>query len=355
MKVVLAILLLLVLAAGGGAFWLWSELNESHAHFMAGRPVEIAPGSTTEVIAEKLHAAGIISHTLPMRLYIKMTNAAPRIKAGTYSFPSPITPIAVVHKLEQGGMAGSQRLTVIEGWNRWDIAHAMVAVPQFKFTSDDQALAYLNDARLIHDLDPHAKNLEGYLYPDTYFITSKTTPKELVQAMVQRFRDVWKTKLADSARRRSMNVHDTVVVASLIETEAKIPADRAVIASVIYNRLRKRMTLSIDSTLVYASKEAGKWRGDGKVYQSDIDRKSPYNTRLYYGLPPGPVGSPRLECLEAALDPAPTTYLYYVRNPDRNDGAHNFYSTAETFETGVKALRNWEAKQQRLQGGKTGT
>jgi UPF0755 protein len=355
LKFVLAILVLLLAIGGGAAYWLWSELNDKHAHFMYGRPVEIPQGATTEEIAEKLHAAGVISNPFPMRVYIKLTNAAPRIKAGTYSFGSPIAPIEVVKKLEQGGMAGSQRLTVIEGWNRWDVAHAMQAVPQFKFSSTDQALAYLNDAQLVADLDPHAKNLEGYLYPDTYFITSKTTPKDLVQAMVQRFRDVWKTRLADSAHRRSMNVHDTVVVASLIETEAKIPADRAVISSVIYNRLRKKMTLSIDSTLVYASKEAGKWHDDGKVYQSDIDRESPYNTRLYYGLPPGPVGSSRLECLEAALDPAATNYLYYVRNPDRNDGAHNYYSTPETFEVGVQALRNWEARQQKLQSSKTGT
>lgn len=355
MKYVLVFFILLLAIGGGAAYWLWSELNAKHDHYMVGRTVEIDQGSTSEQIAEKLHASGIIANTLPMRVYVKVTNAAPRMKAGTYTFRSPITPTEVVKQLEQGGMAGSHRLTVIEGWTRWDVANAMQGIPQLKLRSSEEALALLNNPSLIAELDPHAKTLEGYLYPETYFIDSKTTPKSLVAAMVHRFRDVWKKKLSESAKRRGLSVHDTVTVASLVETEAKIPAERPIIASVIFNRLRKRMNLAIDSTIVYASKEAGKWRNNGKVYQSDIDRKSPYNTRLYFGLPPGPIGSPRLESMQAVFDPASTNYLYYVREPDRNDGAHNFYATAEEFEVGVKKLRDWEARQQKQRATKTGS
>ncbi|MFN8658039.1 MAG: endolytic transglycosylase MltG [Candidatus Obscuribacterales bacterium] len=354
MKAVLVVFVLLLAIGGAGGWWFWSQITEPHAHFMGGERVEITEGSTTEQIAEQLKTAGIITETLPMRVYIKLTNAAPRIKAGTYVFESPISSMDVVKKLEQGGMAGSAKLTVIEGWNRWDVANAMAAVPQFKMTKE-QAMALVNDPRPIKDMDPAAKTLEGYLYPDTYFITSKTTPKDLVLAMVNRFKEIWKTRLVDAAKRRKMTVHNTVVVGSLVETEAKIPGDRPKIASVIYNRLNKNMTLSLDSCIVYASKEAGKWHYDGKVYQSDLDRKTPYNTRMYTGLPPGPVGSPRVECMEAALDPSNTTYLYYVRNPDNYDGAHNFYSTPESFEYGVQALRNWEAKQQKPQPTKSGS
>ena len=100
--------------------------------------------------------------------------------------------------------------------------------------------------------------------------------------------------------------------------------------------------LAVDSSIIYASKLEGKWRYDGKVYQSDIERRSPYNTRLYPGLPPGPVASPGESSLKAALNPATSDYLYYVRNPDRDDGAHNFYSNGAEFETGVQALRRWE-------------
>jgi len=104
--------------------------------------------------------------------------------------------------------------------------------------------------------------------------------------------------------------------------------------------------LGIDSTIVYASKLAGKWRNDGKVYLSDVNRRSPYNTRLFSGLPPGPVGSPGESSLDAALNPAQTDYLYYVREPSRDDGAHNFYAKESDFQKGVKALRDWE----RIQG-----
>jgi UPF0755 protein len=144
-----------------------------------------------------------------------------------------------------------------------------------------------------------------------------------------------------------MSPREIVIIASLIETEAKLKDDRPLVASVIYNRLKKNMALGIDSTIIYASKLAGKWRDDGKVYLSDVNRRSPYNTRIFSGLPPGPVGNPGESSLDAALNPAQTDYLYYVRDPARDDGAHNFYNNSGDFERGVRALREWEAKQRR--------
>jgi len=139
-----------------------------------------------------------------------------------------------------------------------------------------------------------------------------------------------------------MTPREIVTTASIIETEAKLNEERPIVASVIYNRLQKNIPLAVDSSVIYASKLEGKWRYDGKVYRSDIERRSPYNTRLYAGLPPGPVASPGESSLKAALNPATTDYLYYVRNPDRDDGAHNFYNNGGDFETGVQALRKSE-------------
>ncbi|MBZ0188864.1 MAG: endolytic transglycosylase MltG, partial [Candidatus Obscuribacterales bacterium] len=141
--------------------------------------------------------------------------------------------------------------------------------------------------------------------------------------------------------------HDTVTAASVIETEAKLTVERPVVASVIYNRLKKGMHLSMDSTVVYASKLAGKWKDDGIVYRSDLNLNSPYNTRKYRGLPPGPVGNPGLSSLKAALNPARTSYIYYVRDPDRNDGTHSFFATSQDFELAVKKLRQWEESQRK--------
>jgi UPF0755 protein len=133
-----------------------------------------------------------------------------------------------------------------------------------------------------------------------------------------------------------------VTVASLIETEAKLKQERPLISSVIYNRIKIGMPLGIDSSVIYASKLAGKWKNDGKVYQSDLDRQSPYNTRKVRGLPPGPIASPGASSLEAALKPADSDYIYYVREPARDDGAHNFYENESDFQRGVQALREWE-------------
>jgi len=218
----------------------------------------------------------------------------------------------------------------------------MTQLPELNLASEAQALELMDNVSLVSDLDPRANNLEGYLFPDTYEFSPETTAAELIEMMVKRFREVWKPDWTERARSLSLSPRQIVTTASIIETEAKLAEERPLVASVIYNRLQNNIPLAVDSSVIYASKLEGKWRYDGKVYRSDIDRRSPYNTRLYAGLPPGPVASPGESSLKAALNPATSDYLYYVRNPDRDDGAHNFYSNGAEFETGVQALRKWE-------------
>jgi peptidoglycan lytic transglycosylase G len=247
----------------------------------------------------------------------------------------------VLAKLQQGERR-LNRFTVIEGWTRWDIARAMTQVPELHLENEAQALALMDNVSLIQDIDPKATNLEGYLFPDTYEFAPETSAADLVEMMVKRFRSVWKPDWSERARSLGFTPRQIVTTASIIETEAKLAEERPLVASVIYNRLQKQIPLAVDSSVIYASKLEGKWRYDGKVYLSDIQRRSPYNTRLYAGLPPGPVASPGESSLKAALNPATSDYLYYVRNPDRNDGAHNFYNNGSDFESGVQALRKWE-------------
>jgi len=160
--------------------------------------------------------------------------------------------------------------------------------------------------------------------------------------MVKHFRREWKPEWSQRARELAMTPRQIVTIASLIETEAKLSDERPLVASVVYNRLRKDIPLGVDSSIIYASKLEGKWRNDGKVYKSDVERRSRYNTRIHTGLPPGPVASPGKSSLEAALNPAQTDYLYYVREPSRDDGKHNFYNNEGDFSAGVRALRQWE-------------
>src|SRR6185436_7936914 len=321
--------------------WLYRALHLPIAHAKAAEYIEIPRKSTPEGIVNKLVSEGVLREKWPLLFYIKLSGSAKLIKAGEYRFPSPITPLGVLSKLEEGEQRLS-RFTVIEGWTRWDIADSLTRVPELKLIDSGEALKLMDDTSAIRDLDPAATNLEGYLFPATYSYPPDTKGAAVVAGMVKRFRQEWTPEREQRARLLGMSPRQIVIIASLVETEAKLKDDRPLVASVIYNRLKNNMSLGIDSTIVYASKLAGKWRNDGKVYLSDVNRRSPYNTRIYVGLPPGPVGSPGESSIDAALNPAQTDYLYYVREPSRDDGAHNFYNNDSDFQKGVRALRDWE-------------
>ncbi len=337
-------LALVAIACAGIAFWIWHDLHEEVSLPPSARHLQVPRGESLDDILKRLADAGTIRSVLPLRAYLKLSKKSPIVKAGNYTFPATISPLGVLQKLEEGGQF--ERLTVVEGWNRFDIAAEAMKIPSLKLKTTDQAMALMNDTSAIKDLDPAAKNLEGYLFPDTYFILPDSTPQELIGEMVDKFHKVWEAEFEKQAQQVGRSPHDLVTIASIIETEAKLKEEQPIIASVIYNRLKINMPLSMDSTIVYASKLAGEWRNDGKVYLSDVERDSPYNTRKVAGLPPGPVGSPGLGALKASLNPAKTKYLYYVRNPARNDGAHNFYDNLNDFSGGVRTLRNWEREQQ---------
>lgn len=346
LRVLLLSAIVLLIGVAGFSFWLYRELHRPIAHTRANDYIEIPRRSTTEAIADKLLTEGIIRRKWPLLLYIKLTGSGKLMKAGEYRFPSPITPLGVLRKLEEGEQRLS-RFAVIEGWTRWDIADSLAHVPELKLRDSGEALGLMDDVSGIRDLDPAATNLEGYLFPATYSYPDDTKAAAVVAGMVKRFRQEWTLERDERARALGMSPRKIIIIASLIESEAKLKEDRPLVASVIYNRLQKNMALGIDSTIVYASKLAGKWRNDGKVYLSDVNRRSPYNTRIFSGLPPGPVGNPGASSIDAALNPAQTDYLYYVRDPARNDGAHNFYSKSSDFEKGVRALREWEKAQGR--------
>lgn len=330
-----------ILVSAGFAIWMYRDLHGPVAHAKSNDYIEIPRGSTPEGIANRLMAEGVLRNKWPLLLYIKLTGSAKLIKAGEYRFPSPITPLGVLKKLEEGEQRLS-RFTVIEGWTRWDIADSLTHVDELHLSDSGEALKLMDEASLMHEIDPVAENLEGYLFPATYSFPTGTKAPVIIETMVKRFRQAWTPERAERARALNMTPRQIVIIASLIETEAKLKDERPLVASVIYNRLNKHIALGIDSTVVYASKLAGKWRDNGKVYLSDVNRRSPYNTRLYIGLPPGPVGNPGDASIEAALNPAQTEYLYYVRDPAKDDGAHNFYSKDSDFQKGVQALREWE-------------
>jgi UPF0755 protein len=340
-RILVAMLCTGLAGAGATTAWIYSDLHKPISHGKTGQYIEIAKGSSPSAVVKKLASEGIIKHEWPLILYLKGTGAGSTLRAGEYDFPSPISPLNALARIQRG-QRRLDRLTVIEGWTRWDIARAMVKIPEMRLSNETEALELMSDVSLIRDLDPAATNLEGYLYPDTYEFSPETSPAELIEMMIKRFRAVWRPEWSEKARILNISPREVVTVASIIETEAKLADERPLVASVIYNRLQRSIPLAVDSSIIYASKLEGKWRNDGKVYKSDVERRSPYNTRLHTGLPPGPIASPGESSLLAAVNPTETDYLYYVREPARDDGAHNFYTNSSDFEAGVQALRKWE-------------
>src|SRR5205085_373191 len=165
---------------------------------------------------------------------------------------------AVLAKLQQGERR-LNRLTISEGWTGWDIARAMAQMPELHLDNEAQALALMDNVSLIGDLDPAAKNLEGYLFPDTYEFSPETSAADMIQMMVKRFRSVWKPDWTERARSMHFTPREIVTTASIIETEAKLAEERPLVASVIYNRLQKFFFLAAASTEIYTSKLDGKW------------------------------------------------------------------------------------------------
>jgi len=330
-----ALAALLVLAVFGAAVL---ALLIPQEHTAASRVITIAPGTGARHIVRLLHEQGILAHPLPVLVYLTLTRQGARLKAGDYRFPSPISPLDVIRKLVRGDVI-IEKITIPEGLNRFEIA---ALISQLPLRDAERAPEFTEDASLIRDLDPQADSLEGYLFPDTYTYTPSTSARELIARMVRRFREVFTEADRARARQLGFTVREIVTLASLIEKEAKRPEERPLISSVFHNRLRRGMRLECDPTVLYAALLDGD--EDRTIHRSDLTRRSPYNTYLYPGLPPGPIASPGRESLRAALYPAQTDYLYFVVDGTRQDGAHRFARTFAEHQVNVALYRRAQAR-----------
>ena len=347
-----AIVIIFVAAAGTFAWWVYASVHTPHRHAKSNDFVRIEKGSTPKEIIAKLADEGIISSYTATLIYFRLFGNAAKLEAGEYQFQSPITTLQVLNELESG-QERTLKLVIPEGFTRCDIAKRMAewsisrpdeATPQTTLDSEQKRiLEMMNDTSLISDIAPDAKNLEGYMYPSTYLLDSTMTPEKVIKIMVEQFRKVWKPEWNDLAKQLGHTPNEIVTIGSLIETESGVEAERPTVASVIYNRLNRGIPLGIDQTVVYVAKMENRW--DGTINVSDIEADSPYNTRKYAGLPPGPISSVSESALNAALHPAQTNYLYYVRNVELNDGSHWFYTTDAEFEKGKAEYQKWLEQQ----------
>lgn len=309
----------------GGAAFIGNEVTTAYKGFSEPVFVEFPRGTATGHIADILAEKGVVKSRWAF-LAARALNRGRALQAGEYRFEKPASALDIAGRLIKGDIFYLE-LLIPEGYNLYETAQA---VGKLGTITPEKFLAAAKDPTLIHDLDPKAQTLEGYLFPNKYRIYRHTTAPQLCRMMVGEFRSQWK------AAGGTGNPHHAVTLASLVEREARLPQEQPLVASVFANRLRLGMRLGCDPTVVYAALLDGRWRGT--IYKSDLASMNPYNTYQHEGLPPGPIANPGNGALRAALAPASTKFLYFVAKAD-GSGAHNFAESSAKHEANVAVYR----------------
>lgn len=289
--------------------------------------VIVPKGASFGAAADSLHKAGLVGSSAVFKLYARVKQTDRNIKPGTYLIKRG-TPWSEILAALHGGHGLVNTITIPEGFTLSQIVPLLaktLTVPV------DSVNAAVSDTAMIHRVGAPAKNLEGYLFPDTYAFPDGTRARDAVLEMVKRFDREWKPEYDQRLTQLGLTKHQLVTLASIVEREAKVPAERPVIARVYLNRLEKNMLLQADPTVQYA-----KGKHTPRVLLKDLEVDSPYNTYKYPGLPPGPIASPGGASLSASLYPADVSYLYFVAAPD---GHHEFRNTLSEHEQAVRSVR----------------
>jgi len=351
MKKLLLSFVLIVTSAGVAGGWFYLRAQQPYRGYEGSEQfVEIPPGASSIAIGERLVAGGVVRDLPTYRLTLWLSGQGRRLKAGEYRFDHAMTPPEVIGKIARGEVF-VVTLTFPEGLTIAEMARI------FESHGLGPAAAFVEaaqDASLIHDLDPAARNLEGYLFPETYAVPRKTDAPKLVRLMVGRFGHVFTQELRDAAAARQLSVRQAVALASIVEKETAKAEERPLVAAVYVNRLRLRMPLQADPTVIFAIQHTGTYTGN--LRRDDLMVDSPYNTYRYPGLPPGPIASPGRASLDAAVHPAESDALYFV---SRNDGSHVFAKTLDEHNRNVqqyqvKYFRDLKAAKANGQDGQDG-
>ena len=290
-----------------------------------GLPVslDIPAGSTARQIGVLLAEAGVVDSATQFELAARTSETAERLQAGRYDLETGMLNDVVIDLLLAGPVVETFRVTVREGLWIQEVLDEIAAQTDFTATQLQQALVGV-ESSLLQGPASDSVSWEGLLFPDTYDFSLDVGPGDILQrladTMVQRVEAIDWSELES----RDLSVYEGIIIASLVEAEAGVDADRPLIASVVVNRLEVPMELGIDATVIYALGERG-----SSLTGSDLEVDSPYNTRKYAGLPPTPIGGPGLKSLEAAAMPAATDFIYYVLTSAT--GEHSFTASYDEF------------------------
>jgi UPF0755 protein len=298
--------------------------------------LQVPPGTSLARMAQELEKGGVIGSADSFALYGRLRGAQARIQSGAYELNDGFPPAEILRRMIAGEVY-VERFAVPEGYSIHQLAEML---RQRSILDPKEFLAACRDQALLAEYGISGSSAEGYLFPSTYDLPPGISAEAAVRLMLDKFRQVYDERFAQRVAAQKLSRHQLVTLASLVEKEARMPEERALIASVFHNRLRRGMPLQSDPTAVYGLRAFG-----GTVTARDVRRSTPYNTYLIRGLPPGPIGNPGAEALEAVLNPARTPHLYFVA---RQDGSHFFSSTLDEHNKGVtRYLRSGQSPAKR--------
>jgi UPF0755 protein len=341
-------LVVIALIAAGAAYYFGGQrLYASYKGYAANEQfVDVTSGAGPMSIGQKLIEAGVVSDAYTWRAALWLSGRSRDLKAGEYRFDRPMTALEVVDKIARGDVY-RRLVTFREGLTIHEMSEVF---EQAGLGPAEDFRKAAQDESLIQDLDSDARDLEGYLFPDTYSLRRETAAATLVGQMVGSFRKVFPPALQDAAKARGLTVRQAVTLASLVEKETAVPEERPVVAAVYLNRQAIKMPMQADPTVIYAMQRAGNYNGN--IRKEDLQIDSPYNTYRYPGLPPGPIAAPGKASLEAAVNPAQVDYLYFV---SKNDGSHVFARTLDEHNRNVQEWQLRFFRERRQQAAVNGT
>lgn len=326
-RVIFWLLLIVVIVAGAIGFRIaLSEVRPYKGYAGGEQFVDIPPGTGPASIGRRLVDAGVVRDTIGYRFELLRSGSGRHLQAGEYRFDRAMTVRDVVAKIARGDVF-LVPITFREGLTIREMAQLYEAKG---FGSASEFIAAASEATPVHGFDPVARDLEGYLFPDTYAMPRHSTAGQLVGRMVGAFEKALTPDLRDAAQARGLNVRQLVTLASIVEKETGKADERPVVAAVYENRLKIGMGLQCDPTVIYALARLNRYNGN--LTREDLHFDSPYNTYRYAGLPPGPIAAPGRASLDAAAHPADVPYLYFV---SRGDGSHAFATTLDEHNHNV--------------------
>ena len=336
------IVLVIALTVGGGMFFAMNRLMNPPVEEMelSGTTVSVTipGGASTEEIAEILKENKLISSVFGFKLTSKLEGFDGTYKQGTYNVDTGMTKRQIMELLQSGKVAQDLQLMVPEGYTVKQIA---AKAEEVGICTAEEFINECNngtfDYDFLKDLPDRQYKLEGYLFPDTYFLAESMTAHDVIDLMLKRFDQMYTEEYQNAVKSSGHTLDEIVTLASMVEKEIKLPEERARAAGVMYNRLKDGITLGIDATVLYA---VGKTAGE--LTQDDLNIDSPYNTRKNYGLPLGPISNPGEASFKAALYPEEHKYLYYVVEAVGKDN-HVYCETYDEF-LNAKAAYNASAQ-----------